>query len=531
MACAAACLGFAFASHAPAQAASQSQQSRCARIALAAPFQQRLVEKRRLTVRVRRCGRERVLRLRAETKAAGSRPVKIASARASLPRWQGRVQLHLTRRGRRALRGCEPQAIKVHAAYLQPRAGTAQAKSALRLRGRCVTQKPNVLLIITDDQRLDGSAAVMPNTWREFGQFGTEYTNAFVTTPLCCPSRASIYSGKYPHNHGVRRNGGLEFDPAESWQRYLHDAGYFMGLFGKYFFSITPRGAPYFNRAADISGEDPQDGPKIDEDATSFLREAEARDRQPWALVVATNQPHYPWNGRPSVAQGLPPYSPFPSFGEQDLSDKHPAVADEAARFDARGPSWPPEVRNGQRWELQQVDEMVGDVMSQLDRLDERQRTLAIFTSDNGYMWGEHGVYHKLWPYLESVRVPLFASWPGHVAEGALDDRLVANIDIAPTIMEAAGVTPRYPVDGRSLFDGYDRPWLLLESAIKQDVRVPDWTGMVSDSREYIQWENGFVEDYDLAADPYELDASNVSDPAVQAMLAQAGTCAGSDCP
>ena len=373
--------------------------------------------------------------------------------------------------------------------------------------------------------------AVMPSTRREFADRGVEFTNAFATTPLCCPSRASIYSGKYPHNHGIRKNGGIGFDATQTWQRQLDDAGYFTGLFGKYFFSVLATQAPYFDVKASVPAQAADDAPIVSGYARSFLEQAEEDDERPWALVLATSQPHAPWTGTPATFSPLPPWTAPPSFQEADLSDKNPSVAALAAGFARRGPEWPIEVRDGQRTELQQVDEMVATVFAGLDALDERRRTLAIFVSDNGYLWGEHGIYHKLWPYLESVRVPLFMSWPGHLAEGVRDDRLVANVDLAPTIMEAAGLQPSYTVDGRSLLSPFDRPWLLLESAVGQTDRMPTWTSLVDDDRQYIRWSDGFVESYSLDADPFELEASNAPVAELDRRLAAAATCAGATCP
>ena len=201
--------------------------------------------------------------------------------------------------------------------------------------------------------------AVMPSTRREFVDRGVEFTNAFATTPLCCPSRASIYSGKYPHNHGIRKNGGIGFDATQTWQRQLDDAGYFTGLFGKYFFSVLATQAPYFDVKASVPAQAADDAPIVSGYARSFLEQAEQDDERPWALVLATSQPHAPWTGTPATFSPLPPWTAPPSFQEADLSDKNPSVAALAAGFARRGPEWPVEVRDGQRTELQQVDEMV----------------------------------------------------------------------------------------------------------------------------------------------------------------------------
>ena len=160
-----------------------------------------------------------------------------------------------------------------------------RARSELRLRGSCAIDRPNVLVIITDDQRLEGTMAVMPSTRHEFGDLGVTYPNAFVTTPLCCPSRASIFSGKYAHNHGIRVNDGRAFDASQSWPRYLHDAGYFTGLFGTYLAGVSPRSVPYWDRAADIPAVDPNDGAFVSAQADLVPRarpRATTRGRGRW---------------------------------------------------------------------------------------------------------------------------------------------------------------------------------------------------------------------------------------------------------
>jgi arylsulfatase A-like enzyme len=155
---------------------------------------------------------------------------------------------------------------------------------------------------------------------------------------------------------------------------------------------------------------------------------------------------------------------------------------------------------------------------------------LAIFVSDNGFLWGQHSLMFKQWPYLESPHVPLYVTWPGRVPEGTVANRLVANIDIAPTIFEASGVEPGYVVDGRSLLSSPARPWLLLEFPESGDTSDP-WSAFLSPTRHYIEWSDGFVEDYDLIADPWELEAGNTPDAAIAAALAAARTCAGLACP
>jgi arylsulfatase A-like enzyme len=194
------------------------------------------------------------------------------------------------------------------------------------------------------------------------------------------------------------------------------------------------------------------------------------------------------------------------------------------------------------------ADDMVAKIFKVLGRLNEKRDTLAIFISDNGYAWGEHGVAAKRFPYTESVQVPLIVRWPGNVAAGVKDDSLVGNIDIAPTVVEATGITPdaNYPMDGRSLFAPQPRRELLFEyfgSRLGAD--VPAWASTRSSTYQYVEYYNPttnaveFSEYYDLTNDPWQLDnllgdsdpTNDPPTPFFSADLQQARQCSGSSCP
>ena len=133
-------------------------------------------------------------------------------------------------------------------------------------------------------------------------------------------------------------------------------------------------------------------------------------------------------------------------------------------------------------------------------------------------------------PYVENSRVPFYVRWPGHVPAGAVDSRIAANIDIAPTIYQAAGIKPGYVVDGHSLLGSWQRPWLLLEYMNPETPVIPPWSSYLAPgNRQYIQWSDGFVEDYNLRTDPAELSASNTPDAAIAAKLNAATPCRGGD--
>lgn len=422
---------------------------------------------------------------------------------------------------------------------------------------------PNILVIITDDQRPTGTMDVMPKTLRWFRDGGTTYTHGYVTTPVCCPSRASIFSGLYVHNHGVRTNDDAEkLAPEHLLQTYLQEDDYRTSIVGKYLVHPGPYDDPsnagidppnfddwrtflggYQNTLFNVNGE----LQTIDEYATTYIADSavelldayEGDDAQPWFLYVAPFAPHYPRipEARYKDAE-LPVWDAPPSVTDPSSAGKPPWV--KRAKIPAGRSE---KARNHQLRTLMSVDDLVNGVLSEAERLGELDDTLVFYLSDNGYHWGEHGLGEKSSPYLESVGVPFFARWPEHLAAGRTDDRLVANIDIAPTVLDAAGITPALPMDGRSLLDGAARTHLLIEhwQEAELNLKVPDWSGVLTPESEYIRTpsERGppFEEYYDLGQDPYEQRnlarrgsvASRLAD--LRDQLSAARRCSGRNCP
>ncbi|MDQ4065886.1 MAG: sulfatase [Actinomycetota bacterium] len=426
-------------------------------------------------------------------------------------------------------------------------------------------RRPNVLLIVTDDQR-DGTVDAMPTTAAFFGAKGRSFTNAFATSPMCCPSRASIMTGRYPHNHEVRRNAdGDLLDQKTTLQYYLRQAGYQTAMAGKYLngWDETRQDPPHFDRWAAIDDEDyasvyvdfianvngtlrlPRgySTDYIGRKATSFLETFEERDRQPWFMYLAPFAPHKPFVTAPKYRSAdTPEWHGSPAVSEDDRSDKPEWVQKHAVPL-ARAQ----EISTEQYRLLMSVDDMVARVADALDRLDEARDTIAIFMSDNGYMWGEHGLVQKRFPYTKAAKIPLLVRWPGHIEENTTDGRLAANIDIAPTIMAAAGIEPdpAAPVDGRSLLSETTRDRVLMEFFGAPGKSPPPWAGIRSESYQYVEYydkESGEVvarEYYDLTNDPWQLvnlygDGDPLNDPALtvhQADLALIRECRGSSCP
>jgi arylsulfatase A-like enzyme len=429
-----------------------------------------------------------------------------------------------------------------------PAAGAAQAPM----------DRPNVLLIVTDDQRI-GTMRDMRDTRDWLSNQGSTFTNAFVTTPACCPSRASILTGLYAHNHGVLTNHqGENLDHTLTIERILQEDGYRTGIVGKFlngwgleqdppFFDEwavmrlnTATHDDYTNSVFNVNGETKE----VDRYATKFigmksqrfLEDFEATDDAPWFLYVAPFAPH-----GPAIPQAkyedleVRPFESTPAVEETDLSDKPAYVRRQQARL------WKvKEFRKDQIKVLSSVDDMIMGIRSSLSELDEDENLLVVFLSDNGYLWGEHGMAGKAVPYTESIGVPLYVGWAGHNQPDEKDDRLALNVDIAPTILDAAGAEPIEPMDGSSLLDSWDRSEILVEH---WGENVPQWKSILTEDVQYIEYfQDGaleFSEYYDFSDDPYQIEnllgnAFPGDDPDVSELserLHEIEGCVGVTCP
>lgn len=490
-----------------------------------------------------------------------------------------------------------------------------------------INLRPNVLIVMTDDQRADGTLldAVMPDTrdWFRDGTpsgapGGTQFTQAFATTPLCCPSRSTIFTGQYVHNHGVTSNDLAPpptVDPdnptyriqPHTIQRYLRDrAGYRTGLFGKFLNSwrfSTAVLAPHFDDFGYFQGapqcpfrvmEDPgafrelgsppvgdplhcevnsaddYSTTWVGQEGLRFIDEAETQaDEKPWLLYLTPTAPHndnlanVPVPEEQYASADIPPPGGLvnsPGFQEglradgDQLTDKPQSVrsfrpacdpAQPVSECDAQWTAARVQRRAEQLRTLMSVDDMVQAVFTKLRQTGEDDDTLAFFLSDNGQQWGEHGLTGKERPYLETVKVPLMMRWPDNpvVRRGVTDPRLVGNVDIAPTILDAVDVTPDHVLDGRSLLDpDMSRSHMLTESWRNG---VLGWTSLTGPDHQYTEYyaspDAGFVEYYRF---PQDIDQvtnlfgdGDPSDPPASetdplAAGVQAGrTCTGSACP
>jgi arylsulfatase A-like enzyme len=392
---------------------------------------------------------------------------------------------------------------------------------------------PNILIFVTDDQPPKGTMHMMPAVNRWFSQGGRKFPNGMVTTPLCCPSRASIFSGRYVHNHrvlGNQRKQAHRFDQRKSMQRFLDAAGYQTAIAGKFLnnWDLTidpsywdrwsifapPRASSGYGNDLYNIGNRGTGGhlERVGEYSTDFLkrraveylRSFEDNETDPWLLYVAPFAPHSPYIP-PARHRNAPvgKWNPPPSVPEKDRSDKPNYVRDK--HFTTKDGL---EIRRKQLRTLKAVDGMVDAVMKNLVNLAEVGDTLAFFISDNGYLWAHHGILGKRVPYTESIEIPFYMRWPGHVP-GADDTRMAANVDIAPTVFDAVGINPPYQIDGWSLLRDHRRHRAFFEY-FPDFPGVPRWNSVRTSGAQYVEYyrPDGSLsarEFYDLRKDPFQL--------------------------
>jgi arylsulfatase A-like enzyme len=380
------------------------------------------------------------------------------------------------------------------------------AASALAQGGAPPRDAPNIIFVMTDDQRHDamsaaGNAILKTPNMDRLAKQGVRFTQAFVTNALCAPSRASILTGLYSHGHGVLSNGagpafrnqpGLRDDQL-TFVHLLRQAGYYTSLVGKWHMASWPSG---FDHWVIFPGQGQYHDPEMiangvrlklrghaddvaGDQALTFLRDR-PRDR-PFCLVYQFKSPHRAWMPAERHARAFDDVEiPLPKNFDDDLAGRPEAVRQHEMAialmpdFRERGvpESLPPVERKRANYQqlvksyyrvLLSVDDNLGRVLDFLDKNGLANDTIVVYTSDNGFFHGEHGLYDKRLMYEPSIRVPMLVRYPARIQPGQVDSKhMVLNVDVAPTLLELAGVPVPAALHGRSfapILEGRPAPW------------------------------------------------------------------------
>ncbi|HEX6399487.1 MAG TPA: sulfatase [Actinomycetota bacterium] len=398
-------------------------------------------------------------------------------------------------------------------------------------------RRPDIVVIVTDDQHRS-TLGWLPTVRREIADRGVVFTHAMVPTSVCCPSRATLFTGLYAHSTKVWsnsqgwqrfRNAGMESRTIAVW---LRRAGYRTGLVGKYLNSYLGSQPPpgwrvwhafrgtnaayYGYELVHTDGSISRHGygpaeystDVLRRHAVSFLRRSS--DRRPTFLYFAPYAPHGPSTPAPrhvNLPVRIDPFGP-PSVNEADVSDKPSWIR----RLPLVDTSAIQSMRRQEYRSLRAVDEAVAAIIDvQRDR-GRIRNTLMFVLADNGEMWGEHRAQGKFLPYAGATRIPMALAWPARVPAGRRDRRLTLNVDVAATIAAAAEAA-HDPIEGRNLLRrGWSRRGFVLEAEGTDalggngtNVTRPAYCGWRTRRFLYVRYGNGREELYDYAEDRWEL--------------------------
>ncbi|HEY6255100.1 MAG TPA: sulfatase [Xanthobacteraceae bacterium] len=451
----------------------------------------------------------------------------------------------------------EPVAQPVPASPPPPPAAVPSTPPAAGAGGK----RPNIVFILTDDLALN-LVQYMPHVVK-MQKDGVAFSNYFVTDSLCCPSRSSIFTGRFPHDTGIFRNTGNDGGFQEFHRRHheqstfataLQAAGYRTAMMGKYLNGYKPQndppepgwntwvvagnGYPEFRYDLSDNGKFIRAGNQPTEYLTDVLA-AKAVDfikqsaGAPFAIEVATFSPHAPYTPAPRDADGFP-----------DL--RAPRTAAFNADPDPNAPQWlrthppltPADIAGIDRdfrkraQSVQAVDKMIGELEAAVAAIGEADNTYFVFSSDNGYHMGEHRLMPgKMTAFDTDIHVPLIVTGPG-VAAGRVVAEIADNIDLNPTFAEIASAATAANVDGRSLLPllhglpvaQWRKAALVEHHGMLRDRADPDFPALRSGNPPtyeairgatwvYVEYDDGEKEYYDRTSDPDELHNTYASLP------------------
>ena len=434
-------------------------------------------------------------------------------------------------------------------------------------------RKPNVLFVLLDDLRWDtvgyaGHPYVRTPNIDRIAKEGVNFKNAFSTTSLCSPSRASLLSGLYAHRHGVTNN-FTEFPAAlDSFPRALQRTGYATAYVGKYHmgenndeprpgfdYFVTHKGqGNYYDTEFNFNGERREviEGyytTVVTDIALDWLR----RDHgsKPWMLILGHKATHSSYTPEPKFAHTFDDVRvPYPADAFT-LKDKPTWIKERMDTWHGiYGPLFgvrkkfpdarPEAVKDFEDmvhayWgTLLSADESVGRLRAWLEETGQLDNTIIVFAGDNGLLQGEHGMVDKRTMHEPSIRIPMTVRYPGLTKNAKTIDQQVLTVDMAPSLLELAGAQPLQNIDGRSWVTlvksgdpGWRKSWVSYYKYEAEFPYTPNVRGVRTEEWKYIHYPHGdggpdrhMAELYDLRRDPNE-DTNLISDPGSASMLEQ----------
>jgi N-acetylglucosamine-6-sulfatase len=398
-------------------------------------------------------------------------------------------------------------------------------------------RKPNILLLVTDDQTMR-SLELMPYLSSHPEGNWVSFERAIVATPMCCPSRVTILTGRHSYKQGVIANSGARFDDDETIAVWLNREGYRTGLIGKYLNeypfgrgqTYTPPGWDYWDAVLDSGTEADYYRYTMNDNGTVRTYGSKPEDYQtdvltnkavefiestppvrPFFLMLAYRAPHRAADGGRAIpaprhegAYDDQAFELSPSFNEANISDKPKWVR----KLPLRNERTQVKAYRKEAEAMLAVDESIASLIDSLSFRRMLDNTVIVFMTDNGYSRGEHRWVTKQCPYEPCYETPLLIRYPG--AEQRDETRLVSNVDIAPTLADLADATPQLAQDGRSLLpilEDKDDKWrkaaLLAWRARRGG--IPAWWSILTTRWQYTTLETGERELYDMDKDPFQM--------------------------
>ncbi|MEK6336169.1 MAG: sulfatase [Acidobacteriota bacterium] len=423
--------------------------------------------------------------------------------------------------------------------------------------GQAVNARPNIVFILIDDLRWDelgiaGHPYIKTPNLDRIGKEGAMFRNAFVTTPLCSPSRASFLTGQYAHTHGIVDNVDRSAASHQlvTFPLLLHQAGYETAFIGKWHMGNDDKPRPGFDRWVSFKGQGSYLNPNFNIDGESVKSSGyitdilnghavefiKRRHDKPFLIYLAHKAIHPEVTQRDDGSVNLGDAEVFipaerhrnlyagktiprrPSYGrapegkpalQRRIGDLPPLGAATVTRD---------ETILGRQRSLAAIDEGAGKILQALKAAGQLNNTIIVLAGDNGYFYGEHGLsVERRLAYEESIRMPLLVRYPKVVRAGTVRDEFALNIDLAPTLLQLAGVAAPARVQGRSLvplLKGARPAWrnsFLIEyysDRVFPRMAQMGYKAVRNERWKYIHYLEleGMDELYDLKADPYEME-------------------------